>query len=374
MRFLLGAAAALVLLLPGSAQAHRPSDAFLTLEVRGDRIQGQWEIALRDLDVALGLDRNQDHRLTWGELRTQQPRLENEAMPALTLDGDDRPCVVRITDLQIHDRVDGRFAWIALDARCEVEPRRLRIGYRFLYDIDPTHRVVLALAKDGHSHTAVLGPDEPQRTFELSGSSRMQAFGDYLQHGVWHIWIGYDHILFLLALLLPAVLCVANGVWTGQARFATVAKDVVAVVTAFTLAHSITLTLAALGVVHVPAAWIEPVIALSVVLAALNNIVPVIERRRWALAFAFGLIHGFGFASVLGELGLPQDARLLALLAFNLGVELGQLAIVGVALPIAFAARHTAFYRSGVRVAGSAAVALLAALWLIERSGAVVWP
>jgi hypothetical protein len=370
VKALLQAALAVALsLASGWAQAHRPSDAFLTLEIREHRIEGRWEIALRDLDLALGLDRNGDHQLSWGELRTERARVEADALPALTFDGDETPCVVRITGLQIHDRVDGRFAWLALAGRCEAEPSRLRIAYRFLYDLDPTHRLVLALSKDGRTQTAVLGPDHPQRTFELAGHSRWAAFRDYLRHGIWHIWIGYDHILFLLALLLPAVLSVCNGVWTGQARFGRVVQDVVAVVTSFTIAHSITLTLAALGLVRVPAIWIESAIAISVMLAALNNIVPLVERRRWALGFAFGLIHGFGFASVLGELGLPQDARLFALVAFNLGVEVGQLAIVGIALPLAFALRHTTLYRSGVRIAGSAGVAALAAIWFFQRSG-----
>ena len=115
------------------------------------------------------------------------------------------------------------------------------------------------------------------------------------------------------------------------------------VVTAFTLAHSITLTLAALRLVELPSRLVESAIAASVVLAAVNNLVPVVERRRWMVAFAFGLIHGFGFASVLAELGLPQETLVLSLLGFNLGVELGQLAIVAVFLPTAYALRNTRF-------------------------------
>jgi hypothetical protein len=106
---------------------------------------------------------------------------------------------------------------------------------------------------------------------------------------------------------------------------------------------------------------------LSVVLAAANNVWPLVEGRRWLVAFCFGLIHGFGFASVLAELGLPTDALALSLLGFNLGVEAGQMAIVAVFLPIAFALRHTAFYRKGVFVGGSLLTMVLAGLWLVER-------
>ena len=129
----------------------------------------------------------------------------------------------------------------------------------------------------------------------------------------------------------------------------------------------ITLSLAALGVVTLPSRWVESAIALSVVLAALNNIRPAVYEKRWVIAFCFGLIHGFGFASVLADLGLPQESLLIALVAFNLGVELGQLVIVSVFLPIAYALRKTALYQRVVLVLGSAAIALIAGVWLVER-------
>ena len=140
------------------------------------------------------------------------------------------------------------------------------------------------------------------------------------------------------------------------------------VVTAFTLAHSITLSLAALQVISLPSRFVESTIAASVVLAALNNLRGTIERRRWVMAFVFGLVHGFGFASVLADLGLPQGALVLALVGFNVGVEVGQVAIVVAFVPIAFWLRHTQFYRRGVLTAGSLLVALVAAYWFVQRA------
>jgi hypothetical protein len=199
---------------------------------------------------------------------------------------------------------------------------------------------------------------------------------DYLRDGVWHIWIGFDHILFLLSLLLPAVGSWAllggtpprHGPWQPVSRFGTAFWDVLRIVTAFTVAHSITLSLATLGLVSLPSRLVESAIAASVVLAALNNVWPLFHSRRWMVAFVFGLVHGFGFASVLADLGLPQDALVLALLGFNLGVEGGQLAIVAVFLPVAFALRRTWFYRRAVLVGGSLLIALIAAAWLAERA------
>jgi hypothetical protein len=140
------------------------------------------------------------------------------------------------------------------------------------------------------------------------------------------------------------------------------------IVTAFTVAHSITLTLAVLGIVSLPSRLVESAIALSVVLAALNNLRPVLRRARVAAAFAFGLVHGFGFAGALFELGLPDDALALSLASFNAGVELGQLAIVGMFLPLAFALRATVAYRRVVLRGGSVAIALVAAVWFVERA------
>ena len=201
----------------------------------------------------------------------------------------------------------------------------------------------------------------------LGELSALRQFLSYGREGVWHIWIGYDHILFLLSLLLPAVLLRAARHWLPVARFRDAFWDVFKIVTSFTVAHSITLSLAALGVISLPSRLVESAIAASVVLAALNNLLPVVSGRRWVVAFAFGLIHGFGFASVLAELGLPRDALVLALVGFNLGVEAGQLAIVAVFLPVIFWLRNTALYRRGILVGGSMLIMLLALVWLAER-------
>jgi hypothetical protein len=190
----------------------------------------------------------------------------------------------------------------------------------------------------------------------------------YLTLGFTHILpLGFDHILFLLALLLPAVLWWENGRWRPAMALRTVLLETAGIVTAFTLAHSLTLSLAVLGVVNLPSRLVESVIALTVFLAALNNLFPVVTTRRWLLAFTLGLIHGFGFASALWDLGLPMDALALALASFNLGVETGQLAIVAAVLPLAFALRQTWLYRRLALPVGSATVALLALVWCLER-------
>jgi hypothetical protein len=274
----------------------------------------------------------------------------------------------------VDSHTDGTYSVLPLALRCDAaHPTQLAIDYRLFADLDPQHRGLLKLSAQGATRSAVLGPHAPLQRFELAAPSRWTQFADYTREGVWHIWIGLDHILFLLSLLLPSVL-VRDAIrrrWQPVARFHEAFVDVLKVVTAFTLAHSVTLSLAVLGVIELPSRLVESVIAASVVAAALNNLWPLVVGRLWMVAFGFGLVHGFGFASVLADLGLPRDALAVALVGFNVGVELGQLAIVVAFLPLAYALRRSSFYRRWVMVGGSIVIALVASLWLVERAFAV---
>jgi hypothetical protein len=352
-----------------SALAHKPSDSYLRLRIEGEAVAGQWDIALRDLEDAIGLDGNDDGAITWGELRARRPALDAYARSRLSLDADGRDCPLQADDLRVDEHTDGRYAVLRLHARCAGVPQNLSIRYRLLFDLDAQHRGLLRLERDGHTETAILSPATPSfESRRVSARSSWREFFDYAREGVWHIWIGYDHILFLLSLLLPAALIREGGGWRARSGFAPAFWDVFKIVTAFTLAHSFTLSLAALGVVALPSRWVESAIAASVALAALNNLFPVLLHRRATLAFVFGLVHGLGFAAVLLDLGLPQASRLLALVGFNLGVEAGQLAIVGVVLPLAYGLSRLRLYAPLILKFGSACIAGVAFLWLAERS------
>ena len=354
------------LILSAPTWAHKASDSYLTLNVQGAQVTGQWDIALRDIDFALGLDRDGNAEITWGELRARQTELATWAQGRLSLQRGG-PCSLALLGDQVDEHTDGQYAVLRISGSCPAASGPLDVNFRLLFDVDALHRGLLKLSFDGVTQTAVLGPTSGAQQFQGGQASRMAQFVQYLGEGVWHIWIGYDHILFLLALLLPAVLVHEARRWRGVGDFNTALREVLWVVTAFTLAHSITLTLAALRWVELPSRVVESAIAASVVLAALNNLMPVVERRRWLVAFVFGLIHGFGFASVLAELGLPQETLVLSLLGFNLGVEAGQLAIVAAFLPLAYGLRNSRFYRQGIFVGGSLLTLALALVWLLER-------
>jgi hypothetical protein len=172
---------------------------------------------------------------------------------------------------------------------CGADVAALEVDYRLLFDIDPQHKGLLQLRHGGSVSTAIFDPTARARRCAWTAMPRpLRQFGDYVRHGVWHIWIGFDHILFLLSLLLPAVLVYRDRQWLGRATFRAAAFiDVLKIVTAFTLAHSITLTLATLGVVTLPSRLVESAIAASVVLAALNNLWPLFHGRRALVAFGF---------------------------------------------------------------------------------------
>jgi hypothetical protein len=359
-----------IVLLHGGALAHKPSDSYLTLKVEADVVTGRWDIALRDLDFALGLDANQDGAITWGEVRTRHADIAAYALSRLELRSSNAPCPSIATAHLVDSHSDGAYEVLRFTARCVGAPRVLAVDYRLFAEIDPQHRGLLNLEAHGTSRAAILGGDNPAQRFTLGDLSRWQQVLDYGDEGIWHIWTGYDHILFLLSLLLPAVLVPSTTKrdWKVASSFREALVDVLKIVTAFTVAHTITLSLAALSIVDLPARLVESCIAASVVVAAANNMQPVVYRSRWLIAFGFGLIHGFGFASVLTDLGLPQDSLLLALVTFNVGVELGQFAIVAAFLPIAYRLRSTRFYRRGVLDLGSAAIALVAGIWLVERA------
>ncbi len=349
------------------ATAHKPSDSYLKLEVQGNQIQGQWDIALRDLDYAIGLDDNGDGLITWGELRAQQKEGTAYALSRLELEADGVTCPAQMTKQLVDNHTDGAYSVLRFVANCPQKPNTLGVNYRLFFDLDPQHRGLLSLKTQGLTRTAIFSLSQVNHSLPLVAVNPVQQFFEFGREGVWHIWIGFDHILFLLTLLLPAVLERKDGQWKPVLAMRSVLGNVLKVVTAFTVAHSITLSLATLGVIQLPSRWVESVIALSVIVSALNNIYPLVQGRRWAIAFGFGLIHGFGFASVLADLGLPKEALLRALIGFNLGVEVGQIAIVCAFLPLAFALRDSWFYRQVPFKAGSISIAAVASIWMVER-------
>ncbi len=359
-----------VLFIATTAQAlfaHAQSNAYLTFHVNAGAVTGEWHLALRDLEEAVGLDANDDGVITWGELLSRKEAVTSYALSRLHLELDHAPATLKETGFLVDSHSDGMYAVLRFEAKGDHPPTALGITYNAFFDLDPNHRGLIRLEHDGQTGLAVFAPNSSRQDFDISPAAPAGSFLTFVQEGIWHIWSGYDHILFLLALLLPGVLRRGDGVWRPVTSGRAALTSVVKVVTAFTVAHSITLSLAALGIVHLPARLVESAIAASVVLAAVNNVIPVVAERGWMVAFGFGLLHGFGFANALADLGLRQGRLAATLFGFNIGVEIGQLAIVALVLPLALAMRRFFFYQRFVLQAGSVGIVLIASTWLAER-------
>lgn len=346
------------LLIPTRAAAHAVGNGYLALRLEHERVDGQLRIARADLDAAIGLDRDADGRADDADVAEARDAIESYLLSRIELSNARGACPFVASDL----RPDANYVVLEVTSVCP-DPSALR--YDLLFEHDRAHQAYLRV-QGGLALEHVFTRD--RRSVSLRAASSLSVFGQYLAQGVHHILIGADHLLFLLTLLLAAVVC-----WNGRRpepapspRAA--ALGLARIVTAFTAAHSVTLSLTALGLVAPPSRWVEIAIALSVVAAAANNIWPVVTRRPWLLALAFGLIHGCGFAAALAELGLPQGQRTGALLGFNLGVELGQLAVVSLAFPPLFWLRRHAAYPRVVLAGGSVLIGVVGLAWAFERA------
>jgi len=385
----------LLLVVASSAAAHKESDAYLSLATDASApklLHGQFDVALRDIAFVMDIDANHDSTLTWGEVKASRSLIEDYVLGAITVRGDGLACNVRPTDQKIASHNDGAYDVILFDAVCDKAiPSRVTIDYRLFKDVDPYHRGIVTVHAGERVAGVVLGPKTPSATLDLRAVDYWSQFKSFVVDGIWHIWTGPDHLLFIVSLLLPAVLCrraatptsVMSGVglpfqaragWVPVPRLSGAMIELIKVISGFTLSHSLTLTLSVLGYVDLPSRLVESGIALSIIIAALNNVYPSVTRRAWVIAFAFGLIHGLGFASALAGLSLPPAAMATSLGGFTLGVELGQESIVLPFLPLAFLMRGTRFYQWGVVRWGSVAIIAIAGLWLVQRAFDIAVP
>ena len=326
-------AAALVCACPKTAHAHDPGLSALDVRVSADRIRASLSLAASDArQPAVGA-------------------IEAFVRDAIVVAIDGVPLAVRAARTERSesgiavtlefDRVSG----MRLSIRCDV-PKRLASGHRELLTVRaPDGSVVLERLLDAHSGDAGVDLE--------TIADRRQAAGEFLELGIRHILGGYDHLLFLVALLL------------GVCRL----RSVVTTVTAFTLAHSVTLSLAVLGFVAAPPALVEPLIAASIVFVGIENLVRDPGASRWKLTFAFGLVHGFGFAGCAARSRhRPRWAGVaLPLACFNLGVEAGQIAVVVALWPILRALNGRPAWRLRFAPATSLAITVAGGYWLVER-------
>lgn len=353
-RVLALAALALIVTSATVAFAHLGSRKY----VRVDPIAGGAlvEVEVEAVDASMELDLGEDVNLD--ALRARGPAIQRWIQEGVTLTSGGGDCTSEADapSLTVRDETD--FVLVVLHFECPSD-EGLVLTDDTIFPDDPQHEAMVRIAfgSDEDAHVLRRG----SRELPIEPVSTATVAGVFLWEGVLHFAFGFDHVLFLLSLVLAA------GFVSRKDGLKKAFKDVAILVTAFTIGHSVTLIIAALGYVVLPSQPVEIVIAASIAIVAGLNIVRPEQRGPlpW-LAGGFGLIHGFGFSSVLAELGLPSEQNVLALICFNVGIELAQLAFVAVVMgPIAFLAK-TKGYRRFVQIA-SVLIGLLALFWVVER-------
>ena len=365
------------LLATTPVSAHTIGEGYLFLEIGESDLTGSVDLTLVDLDLELGLDTDEDGKVSDSELVNRLDEIPGYVLARIGIGANGQWFPINYERHNVRNLPNGRFVQVYFNVDSpDPVPDLLDINYDLLFDADSKHRGFLVVTENaktgvvnkGEKTTLRFDPDSRTQTLNINELSSWTTFVTFVKHGIWHIWIGIDHILFLLALILPAVLVRRDGQWQGVNNFTPALWQVIKIVTLFTVAHTITLTIAAIGVISIPSRIVESVIAASVVIAALNNVYPLLRQHLGIVVFGFGLFHGFGFASVLSHLITNRSNLVVDLLGFNVGVEIGQIAIILFAFPVLFAMRHSVGYLKVLVPVGSMAIAALAAGWLLERA------
>ncbi len=350
---------------PASAHAASTSYMILDLPPGGQPVAVRWDLSLHDIVWVVFIDADYDGNVTWREIQDAKPALTSALLAQLSVQRGVAPCELSIRDFALATRTEQNFLSVAMQAVCP-EPGLVKLGGSLFMTGDASQRVLLSAVRGEDQLTSVLSAAEPAWA-EPAKASAWESFVRFIGEGIWHVLIGYDHIAFVLLLLLPSVVRPVDGKWRGATGFGQVTRDVVTIITAFTIAHSITLALAVTGTVKLPIRPIEIAIAASIAVAGAVNLVPRLSKLRLPLAFGFGFVHGFGFANALSEID-SQGSLLLPLLGgFNIGVELAQLGIVAMVLPLIYSMRATRWYAGAVLPLGSCALGMAGVVWFIQR-------
>ena len=361
---------------PAVVMAHALGEDYVVVSFHEDSIDGHFEIHFEDLEEKLGLQIPPGPEAAAAVAATA-PQVEEYLRQNFSVGPEGgEPFALEFTGTDVIELPQGSYAQYKFRADIDSLPDRLDFRHDGFYEDDRFHRGLLLVEHNaksseeyGPEYTAmVFGPSNSEQTLDLTSVPGLISPKGMIKQGVLHIWIGIDHILFLIALILPTVLYREDGSWKPEQNFRTSLWNLLKIVTVFTFAHSVTLLLAALGLLSVPSRFVESMIALSIILVAWNNITGKVRGGAlWVILF-LGLFHGLGFASVMGHLPFRMGDLLKSVVAFNIGVELGQIVIVLALFPLLWALRNRPVYVPVVLAGGSAALILIAGYWFVQRA------
>jgi hypothetical protein len=361
----------------GSAVAHELDQSYTFLTVENDEIAGRVELAVRDLNRVLALQWPEDGSVSPEQIERAGPAISSYVRERLSVAVNGSPTTIQVKGYESQNLSFGQLVHMNFDLTpVTSRPEELDISVSLIFDVESVHRHLLVVENHWESGTLaneaivalMFGPGNTRQTLDVSEGSVLQGLWAFVESGIHHIWIGLDHILFLLALLLPSVMVWSGSSWSGAPDIKSALWRVVKIVTVFTVAHSVTISMSILGVISLDSRLVESIIAISIGVAALNVLLPRVGANSAWVVLAFGLFHGFGFASVMRELAIPEEYLLWSLLGFNVGVEIGQLTIVGIVVPVLFSIRNRAFYPRVLMPAGAIALISISLYWFVERA------
>ena len=349
-------------------QADILKENFITFDLNGSVPSVLVDFESDNLEKFISLDDNDNGIISWKELKAHKEKIEKLVLPHIHILVDKAYCQKRVKSFEVYRRVHQSYIKLDLLLSCPIPKEEISINYDLFFDVDKAQKAFVKL-KDQKSKPIILSARKQSVTIKLEDHSLWQAFKNFFVEGVWHIWMGYDHILFLLMLLIPSVYIYKDKRFYPRGSFKEIFIEVLKIVTGFSIAHSLTLGLSVSEIVVLDSRFVEVAIALSILFTAINNLYPMITKHTWMMAFGFGLIHGFGFANVLHDLLIKDSKDFLAMLfGFNLGVEAGQMVIVMAVLPVLFILEKTVFYKRFMLYGFSAFAAIIATLWAIQRA------
>jgi hypothetical protein len=363
----------MVLFFSTSVSAHQTGNSYLYVTEVNGQLRIDIDFIVRDLDnllqnTAQASKDKPTSTPTPEQLQAKQAAITQIIQASLvveineqaqTLDFIDQSIVLHNDGLYVRQRFSG--------PSIPVPVRFMVVRYGFFNQNDKLGRAFFKLRLGQEELSSVFDSSKETQRFALGESKRWATMGLFTQEGAMHIWGGPDHLLFLFTLLLPGLMLLQRESNTSRLGTRAAGMFALKVITSFTLAHSVTLLASVMDWITLPSRWIESAIALSIMLSAALNLQKRIVFSHWKLALVFGLIHGMGFANGLRELGLSHLYFMETLLAFNIGVELGQIAaVLAVGIPIVLLARNDQSKAWLTRWI-SVTVFLIALFWLIER-------
>jgi len=340
---------------------------FVTFDFNGTSPKALLDFESDNLEKFIPLDSNHNGIISWRELKAKKTAIEAFVLKHISIMIDQQACHITILDFQVYRRVHQSYIKLPILLDCPLPKQDVTLKYNLFFDVDKDQKLFVKTSQS-EAKPRIMSAREQEIDLPMKKGSLWDAFVEFLVEGIWHIWMGFDHILFLLMLLIPSVYTYHDKRFIPRKTFGAVFKEILKITTAFTLAHSITLALSVTEVLTLPPNFVEVAIALSVLFTAINNIYLFTRTKTWIIAFAFGLIHGFGFANVLHELLNKKEDFVGMLLGFNLGVEIGQMVIVIALLPLLYFMRKTHFYRKAIMIGFSTLTAIIASIWAIERA------